>query len=191
MFVRHVRRRHFKPVLFLRIPGNAQHLHPPLGKLDHILLNWVDAKRVFDLEVADFAVRSFGVHPELAVATKEPRRGAEPLKRGVVKVTQNGVFSGQLHRPIVVRALPLLLLRLVAFGTRRPPDVFRRTHRLRRQRRKPIPPELCRPDATIPTATTAFASFENFVMRSEQGTGERWRDLYFNCSFCTAPCPRM
>ncbi len=60
-------------VLRPAVPGDPQRLQAPVGKFDQILLQGIDAERVFDLEFGGLAVRPVGLDHELAVAPEEAR----------------------------------------------------------------------------------------------------------------------
>src|SRR5271169_1708873 len=55
------------------IPGDRQRLQASAGKCDQVLLQWIDAESVFDLEVRHLAVVSVGVDQELPVMAEEAR----------------------------------------------------------------------------------------------------------------------
>src|SRR5262245_19190652 len=63
------------------VPRDRQRLHTTIGKRDEILLKGLDAEGVLDLEIGELAVRTIGVHEELAIATKKatPRTGVGEL----------------------------------------------------------------------------------------------------------------
>ena len=50
------------------------------------LLERLDAERRFDLEVAEFAVRTFSVGEELSAVREEPRRDSEMFQRRIAEV---------------------------------------------------------------------------------------------------------
>src|SRR5262245_28675804 len=53
------------------VPRNAERLKPETWQLNHILLQRLDAESVFDLVVAEFAVRSVGVDEKLTVTLEK------------------------------------------------------------------------------------------------------------------------
>ena len=121
--------------LFLRprVPGDAQRLHPSVGKGDQVLLQRGDAEDVADLEIGEFAVRSVGVDEELAVPPEEPRSDVPVGEGGIVEVAEDGGLGRLGHRQVVVRAAPRLALGLVAPGAGGAADVTGRRVRKRRR----------------------------------------------------------
>ena len=115
------------PALGLRaaVPGDAERLVPAVRKPDQVLLQRVDAEDVRHVEVADLAVGAVGPHDVLAVAPAESRRGTGVREGGVGEVAEHGGRCGLLHREVVMRPLPRLLLCLVAPRALRPADVRR------------------------------------------------------------------
>lgn len=122
-FVGNVGRRDFEPFFAMGVPRNAKHLHSAVRELDHILLEWVNAEGVFDLEVLIGAVWPLGIHHILAVTGEEPCSDAEPLEGRIVEVAKHRFGGGDFHRAIVVRAVPQVVLLLVAFHARPPANV--------------------------------------------------------------------
>jgi hypothetical protein len=59
-----------------RVPAEAQRLQPPVGHLDEVLLQRVDAERVGDAIVVHRAVGTVGADDEGAVLAQERRRHA-------------------------------------------------------------------------------------------------------------------
>ena len=92
------------------IPCNSQCLHPAIRKLNQVLLQGYDTKGIFDFKILHAAICSVGINPEFAVFGKEPGDNAICCEFGIVKVTEHGVFGGMLHRQIMMRTLPTLLL---------------------------------------------------------------------------------
>ena len=93
-----------------------QRLHAAAGELDQVLLQRAHAERVLDLVVGELAVRAVGVDEELAVAAEERRRRAGVGELRVGEIAQHRLVVGDLHREVVVRALPRRVLRGVAAG---------------------------------------------------------------------------
>ena len=58
-------------VLRPAVPGDRERLQPAVGKFDQILLQRIEAERVFDLERGELAVRPVGLDEELAVRRKK------------------------------------------------------------------------------------------------------------------------
>jgi hypothetical protein len=104
------------PALILgpRVPGDAERLHPAVGKGDQVLLQRVDAEGVADLEVVELAVRPVGGDEEPAVASEETRGHLAMGDAGVIKVAEDGLGGRLLHRQVMVRAAPRRHLALVA-----------------------------------------------------------------------------
>ena len=103
-------------VLRPAVPGDAQRLHPAVGKGDQVLLQRRDAEGVADLEVGELAVRAVGIDQELAVAPEEPRGDVAVGEGGAIEVAEDGLLGGFGHRQVVVRAAPGLGLGLMAAG---------------------------------------------------------------------------
>ena len=95
-----------EPALLLCVPGNRQRLQAAAGDRDQVLLQGVDAERVGDLEVGQFAVRPVGVDEVLAVAAEEARGRALVLERGAAEVAAHRLGGGRGHRHEVVRLPP-------------------------------------------------------------------------------------
>src|SRR5207342_2091421 len=59
------------PVLRSAVPGERQGLEAPIGKLDQILLQWLDAERVLDLKRRQPAVGPIGLDEKLSILAEE------------------------------------------------------------------------------------------------------------------------
>ena len=114
--VRHIRRRDEKPLFLLHVPRLAQHLHTPIGKFNHVLLQGPNAERVLDLVIVILAVRPFRVDHELAIVAEKPCGDTVVFELRIVEVRFHSRVGSQVHRPVVVRAEPQLVLSLVAFS---------------------------------------------------------------------------
>ena len=111
--------------LFLRpaVPCDRQRLNSAVGKFDQVLLQRIDAERVFHLERGELAVRPVGLDEELAVLAKEARFHA--------------VIVEALHRrnrpaPICRSHDPSRVCAASRATARLPPDGSRRRSRCRR-----------------------------------------------------------
>ena len=187
-----------------RIPGNAQRLHAAAGKFDQVLLQRMHAERVLDLEVGELAVRAVGVDDELTVTPRERRRRPGVGKFRAGEVAQHRLLVGNLHREVVVGALPrreLFRVAARALGAADVTSVGNGDERRRRTRRRS---GVLRPERTRcgqddrergvtcdPGATTARAGGRCAVRDGERGCArpragavgpalrEPWLDLVF------------
>src|SRR5262245_45384313 len=103
-------------VLRPAVPGDRQRLQAAIGKLDEILLQRIDAERVFDLEGGKLAVGAVGLHEEFPVLAEEARTDAVIVEARIVEVAEHRRLGGMLHREPMLRSAPQLRLRLVAAG---------------------------------------------------------------------------
>ena len=103
-----------EPILVSAIPAHGQALEPASWKLDQILLQGIDAEDIVDSEVGQLTVRTFGIDIELIFLLEEAGCHSKMGKRGVGEVSQHGLGSCLLHRQVMMRALPLLVLVCVA-----------------------------------------------------------------------------
>jgi hypothetical protein len=71
------------------VPGDRQRLQPAIGKLDEILLERIDAERVFDLKDGELAVRPVGLNLVLSVLAEKAGFYAEVIECGLVEITQH------------------------------------------------------------------------------------------------------
>ncbi len=108
-----------------RVPGDAERLEAPIGKLDEVLLERGHAERVLDIVVVQLAVGAIGPHHELAALAREGRRDAAVGEPGIVEVTGDAGLGRRLHGEIVVRSPPALLSLLVALPAHLLPDIAR------------------------------------------------------------------
>ena len=104
-------------VLRPAVPGDAESLHPAVGKGDQVLLQRVDAEDVADLEVAELAIRIVGVDEEFAAASEEPRGDAASGKRGAAKIAEHIGLARLLHGEVVMGSAPSRCFRFMAAGT--------------------------------------------------------------------------
>src|SRR5271168_1991598 len=88
------------------VPRNPERLEAAAAHLDEVLLQRINAKRVFDFVVMKNAVRAVGAHHELRGALKEGRVDPVVAETRVVEVTQNGGICGRLHRQLMMRTAP-------------------------------------------------------------------------------------
>ncbi|MNN20609.1 hypothetical protein D3C81_1338970 [compost metagenome] len=103
-----------KPAVLLGIPGHAQGLQAAFTDFDQVLLQRRDTEGVGHLEVGVLAVGARGIDPEASVLAKEPGRLVLALEGAVLEVGQHGLLVGDLHRQLVMGALPVLDLLGVA-----------------------------------------------------------------------------
>ena len=109
-----------------RIPRDAEGLQPPARHLHEILLQWRNAQREGDLELAGPAVRTRRANEEAIVAAQ--KGGDDPVlgKGRVVEVAQYGRAARMRHGMGMLRALPRRMLRLMACCAGVAPDEGRR-----------------------------------------------------------------
>src|SRR3974390_37805 len=117
------------------VPGNRQRLNPAIRKPNEILLQRIDAKGVFHLELGGPAVRPVGFDDKLAVLSAETRMYAVVVETGVVEVAEYGFVGCVLHRGLVLRRAPRSYFRLVTPRTRLAAD-----EACRRRRFVSLPP---------------------------------------------------
>ena len=119
-----------------RIPGQRQRLHAPVGKLDEILLQWIEAESVFHLESRQLAVGTVGLDEELTVLLEETRVHAVIVEARIVEVAEHGLVAGVRHGIRVLRAVPERGLVAMAGGASVAADIGE----LRaRSSRRPVP----------------------------------------------------
>jgi hypothetical protein len=82
--------------------------------LYQVLLQWIDAEGVFDLEGGRSAVRSVGLNKKFAVFAEEPGMHAIIIEANVIEITKHGLVVRMLHRESVLRSLPHIGFGLVA-----------------------------------------------------------------------------
>ena len=95
--------------LWARIPGKRQRLNAPVGKLDEILLQGIEAEGVFDLEGCELAVRAVGLDHELVAIAEEARVHAEIVEACIVEVADHSPCwhaPWRAHAAIRARASP-------------------------------------------------------------------------------------
>ena len=98
------------------VPGDGERLQASAGERQQVLLQWMDAEHVGNAVRLKFAVGSFRFHPVAAIATEKPRGGALMPEMAAIESAEHGCLGNRLHRQIVVRATPSLVLRRVAPG---------------------------------------------------------------------------
>ena len=98
------------PALALRarIPSKRQCLDAPVGKLDEILLQGIEAEGVFHLEGGELAVRAVGLDHELVAIAEEARVHAEIVEARIVEIAEHRVRGGMRHGMRVLRPVPEL-----------------------------------------------------------------------------------
>ncbi len=120
-----------------RVPRDAERLQPAAGHFDQVLLQRAHTERVLDLVVGELAVGTVGIDEVLPVAVRERRRRARVREPGIREIAEHGLVVRDLHREIVVGALPRRVLLGVAARAGRGARVRRGRcrHGLRRRRR--------------------------------------------------------
>ena len=99
-----------------RIPGIGQHLQPPIGEFDEILLKGVNPECIFDGELGFLPVLALRGDKEASVLAGEARLGAEMRGLGAVEVAEHARFGRLLHRMGMLRCLPAFRFLFVASG---------------------------------------------------------------------------
>jgi len=100
-----------------RIPGDRQCLQATVGKFDEILLQRINAKRVFDLIILQLAIRPIGIDKKFSAALKKCTGDACIGKLGAVEITEHALLARCGHRVVMLRFFPLSSLVAVARGT--------------------------------------------------------------------------
>ena len=106
-----------------RVPCDAERLQASAGNGDQILLKRIDAERVSDVEVADYAVGSFRADDVSSVALREGRRDAVQRKRLTGKRRLHAKGRRRAHSVRVHGAAPARGLDTMAGRTRVSADV--------------------------------------------------------------------
>ena len=88
------------------IPGKWQRLDLAAGKLNHVLLQWLNAEGIGNGEFPEFTVRIIGLDKMLPVAHVKRTSPAEILEFDTRKVTEHRFNCRVLHRQCMVRTLP-------------------------------------------------------------------------------------
>ncbi|MNQ46482.1 hypothetical protein D3C85_602970 [compost metagenome] len=107
------------------VPVDGKGLQAAVGKFHQVLLQWLDAEGVADLELGELPVGTVGAHEEAPVAAKEARLDPCVVEGGVVEVAEYRVAPGVLHGVGVLRALPGLELLDMAVRTGLAADMHR------------------------------------------------------------------
>ena len=99
------------------IPGERQRLQPSIGEFDQVLLQRIDAERVFHLERGKLAVGAVGLDQKLPVLAKKARLHPVIVKGCIGEVTQDRFIGCVVHRVLVLRSAPQVSFRPVAART--------------------------------------------------------------------------
>jgi hypothetical protein len=102
-----------KPPLVLRVPAHREALESTAGKFNEVLLQRFDTKDIFDSIVSNLTVWPLRVYVERLSFSEEVGSHSKMRKGGVFKISQDRFASGLLHRKVMMRALPRLVLCLV------------------------------------------------------------------------------
>ncbi|MGY4183942.1 MULTISPECIES: hypothetical protein [unclassified Bradyrhizobium] len=81
------------------------------------MLQRIDAEGVFHLEDGELAVKSVGLHQELAALAEEARARAGVVKCCIVEIAADSLRGRMIHGVAMLRRLPESCLRLVATHT--------------------------------------------------------------------------
>ncbi len=93
-----------------RVPGKRQRLQAASGEIDEVLLQRLYAEHVGDLVFAILPRRIGRCNVEAVVAPEEACRFAIVVEAGVVEIPEHGIGGGDLHRELVMRAEPVVVL---------------------------------------------------------------------------------
>ena len=101
-------------VLRPAVPSERQRLNAPVGELDEILLQRIDAEGVLRLKDGKLAVGAVSLDQEFPSLAKEAGTHTIMLEAGIVEIAKHGLVGGMLHRGLMLRGIPQLGLRLMA-----------------------------------------------------------------------------
>ena len=144
------------------VPGERQRLQTSVGECDQILLQRIDAERVFDLEHGELAVRPVGLDQKFAVAAEEARGHAVIIERRAGKIAQHRPIGRVSHGVAVLRRVPQTGFGRVALRARFAADEGR-SGRL----------------AGFPSDLAVIESVESEAARGDDGGGGRGPDPDF------------
>ena len=88
-----------------------------VGKLDEILLQWIDAEGVLDFERRQPAVGPIGLDEKLPILAEEAGSYAVIVEGHIAEIAEHRFVGRMLHGKLMLRAAPELRLRPVAAGT--------------------------------------------------------------------------
>src|SRR5262245_49229893 len=95
------------------VPRDRQGLKTPVGKLDEILLKWLDSEGVLDLEVVGSTIGAIRPNEELAVLLEEAARRSGVGEPGAAEIALHALGARGRHRCLVLRPSPFGKLRTV------------------------------------------------------------------------------
>ena len=95
-----------EPAFRHRIPSDGQRLQAPARQLDQVLLQRLDAERVFDFKIGGLAIRAVGADKKFAVAPGENRRTASVFEAAIGEIAEDILFRRLLHGAGMLRAGP-------------------------------------------------------------------------------------
>jgi len=98
------------------VPGQIQGLQVAPANINQILLQGIVPECVLDREQAGFTVRTGGRYLEFTALAEQARVDTVKVNSYIVKITQHGIFIGELHRLVVIRLLPVKVYFLMALG---------------------------------------------------------------------------
>src|SRR5262249_27539623 len=103
-------------VLRVAVPGNRQGLQPAIRKFDQILLQRIDAERVFDLEDVELSIRSVGFDKKFSIFPEEARLHAVVGESRAGKIAKHRLLGRVIHGVPVMGSAPEFRLLLMAAG---------------------------------------------------------------------------
>jgi len=99
------------------VPRDRKRLYAAIGELDQILLQRIDAERVFHLEGRKLAIGAIRFDEEFAFLPEKAGMDAVMVETCIVEIAEHGRSSGALHGMLVLRFLPTRRFGLVAIST--------------------------------------------------------------------------
>ena len=88
------------------VPGERQRLQASVGKLDQILLQWLDAERVLDFKRRQPAVGPVGFDEKLPILAEEAGSHAVMVDSRIAEIAEHRFVVCMLHGKLVLRAAP-------------------------------------------------------------------------------------
>ncbi len=107
------------------VPGDTEGLEASVREFDKVLLKGIDAECKFYLVVMELPVWTVCSDHEFAVFLRELGFETVILELFIAEVPEHGIIACMLHGEVVVRALPEIVLRLVALHAYLSPDEIR------------------------------------------------------------------
>jgi hypothetical protein len=103
-------REQIEPAFALGVPGDGECLKSTAGQLEQVLLQRIEAEGVLYSEIGPLAIRAVGIDPVAAIALEKSGFGLAMRKADAGEVAQHIRRVRLLHRAIMMRAGPRLVL---------------------------------------------------------------------------------